>query len=124
MKPEVILDGVDLSALVAEGGLQYTPEKIWSQNAGRSTSTGEFAGDLIAVKYTVTIQFNRLYAAQFAQIWNMVAGFQAYHTLRFTCAGSPLSVQCYSVSPTGTLTKQCKDGTTFYDGFSIECIGK
>lgn len=127
-KPEVILDGTDLTALLAEDGLQFTAEKIWSQNAGRSTSTGEFSGDLIAVKYTVTLSFNRLRESEFRSIWNIVSGLTAFHTLRFPVPNGNANymvIRCYSVSPTGKLRKWRKtEGETIYDGFTLECVGK
>lgn len=127
-RPVLILDGVTLPPLV-KGGLQVTAEKIWSQNAGRSTSTGEFTGDLIAVKYTVTLQFMRLTEEQFRTVWGIVSGLTPFHSLTFPLPQpggiNTRTIRCYSVSPTGTMQQWMEeDGTACYDGFAIECIGK
>ena len=127
-RPTVVLDGVTLPPL-AQDGLEVTAEKIWSQNAGRSTSTGDFSGDIIAVKYTVRLAFGRLSTEQFRTLWGLVSGVTAFHTLKFPLpqanGANDKTIRCYSVSPTGNLHHWESDsGEVYYDGFGIECIGK
>ena len=127
-RPTVLLDGVTLPPL-AKGGLHVTAEKIWSQNAGRSTSTGEFSGDLIAVKYTVRLTFDRLTSEQMRVLWGIVSGVTAFHTLAFPLPQpggvNTKTIRCYSVSPSCDMEYWEPDSElAYYDDFEIECIGK
>lgn len=126
-KPVYILDGDALPPL-AKDGFTFSFEPIWSQNAGRSTSTGEMVGDIVAVKYTARLTFNRLSADEFAGIFAKVSSAAAFHTLEFPHPADPTVrkvIQCY-FAPTSASFQAwyMADKTGYYDGLTLECIEK
>lgn len=126
-KPVYLLDGEVLPPL-AKDGFTFSFEPIWSQNAGRSTSTGEMVGDIVAVKYTARLTFNRLSAEEFASVFAIVSSSEAFHTLEFPHPSAPnvrKTIRCY-FAPTGASFQAwyAADRTGYYDGLTLECIEK
>lgn len=128
MRPSCVLDGADITALIAKNGLSFTAETIWSQNTGRSTSTGTMVGDIIAVKYTVRIKFRRLRDEEFRTVWNLVAGTTPFHQLDFPVTtgstGSTKRIRCYIAPPSAGMEAWYVPGHGWYEDFEIECIEK
>lgn len=122
-KPEFIVDGIKLPT-PSEDGFAVTPNKIWSSNAGRNSSTGRFVGDVIAVKYTVTLTYKHLADAQMQLLWNITSDAAAWHTLIFPLNdGSVRKMICYIADPTYTMRKfDMRKKTAVYTGVTVEMI--
>lgn len=121
---EIIVDGVALPVPAREG-YRFTAQKIWSQNAGRSTSTGDFVGDIITKKYTVTLQYDSLTEAAFSVLWTLADSTAAFHSCRFPVIHPRYARQYYMAEPTFTAKVQDpKTGETQYTGVTVEFIQK
>lgn len=122
-KPEFIVDGITLPTPSADG-FAITPNRIWSSNAGRNSSTGRFVGDVIAVKYTVTLTYEYLDDAQMQLLWSITSGAEPWHTLIFPLNdGSTRKITCYIADPTYTMRRfDMRRKTAFYSGVTIEMI--
>lgn len=89
----------------SEGGVQFTPERIWSQNAGRSSSTGKFVGDVICVKYTVTLTYDKLTEDQVQPLLQLTDTPTAFWRLEFPRNGNTRNIECYIAPPTYTVKR-------------------
>ncbi len=119
---ELYIDNVKLPT-PAESGLSITPNKCWSSNAGRNSSTGKFVGDIIAVKYTVAITYETLSDADMQKLWNLTATAQAWHTLQFPLNGKAKKIIGYVADPTYVMRRfDMQKKQAFYDGVTIEII--
>lgn len=63
----ITINGVQMPPM-AEDGLTIIPHKLWGSNSGRSSSTGEFVGDLVAIKYEIQMQWENITDTEFAII--------------------------------------------------------
>lgn len=130
-KPVCMLDNTDITELVAKDGIDFTAETIWSENTGRSTSTGTMVGDIITVKYTVRVKFKKLNAEQFRSIWKLISTAQAFHALQFPLPSDAVGaydskkITCYIAPPTASMAAWYKHGSEgWFEGLEIECIEK
>ncbi|MCC8136123.1 MAG: hypothetical protein LIO40_05580 [Ruminococcus sp.] len=121
-KPEFIVDGITLPTPSREG-VEITPNRLWSSNAGRNSSTGRFVGDIIAVKYTVKLTYETLSEEEMQLLWNLTANLTAWHTLDFPLNGSVKTMTCYISDVTYTLRRfNMKLEKAFYKGVTVEMI--
>lgn len=123
-KPEYILDGIVLP-VPAAGGAVITPNKIWSSNAGRNSSTGKFVGDVVALKYTVSLTYDALSQEQMQILWNAAANLTAWHRLTFPLfdGSSIKTIICYITDPSYTLRRfDMRTKKPVYEGVTIEFI--
>lgn len=120
---EFILDGIKLPTPAAEG-VSITANKIWASNAGRNSSTGKFVGDIIALKYTVSLTYNRLSQADMQILWDAAASLKAWHKLTFpTNNGAKKTVSCYVTDLQYTVRRfDVKRKEPIYNGVTIEFI--
>lgn len=44
----------------SEGGISVTPNKLYASNSGRSETTGEFIGDIVAIKYDINLSWDSM----------------------------------------------------------------
>lgn len=56
-----------ISYPVKQGGITFTPEKIWAKNTGRTTD-GTMVGDIVTIKTKMQIKLCILSGAQVAQL--------------------------------------------------------
>lgn len=54
--------------------LQRSDELLWSEGTGRSASTGEMSGSVVAGKQTWTVSWGVLTAAQYAAVRSAIGG--------------------------------------------------
>ena len=121
-RPEFILDGVTLPT-PPRSGVTITPNRLWSSNAGRNSSTGRFVGDIIAVKFTVTLTYKSLTEEEMQLLWDFTATLQAWHTLQFPLNKGTKTITCYISDPTYTLRRfDMREKKAYYDGVTIEMI--
>ena len=100
------INGVQVKAPKV-GGFSYKPEKVWSNNTGRTASC-KMVGTIKAIKKTVSITWPALTEAEKdlieAQISNVNLPFT---TLEMTMPdGSTMNMECYFGTPT-------------FDGFNL-----
>ncbi len=121
-KPELILDGVTLPT-PARDGITVTPNHLWSENAGRNTATGKFVGDIIAVKYTVTVTYNTLTDEQMQLLFGFSSSMKPWHSLRFPCGGKLKTISCYIPDVNYTMRRfDMREKRAYYNGVIIEFI--
>lgn len=122
MKPELILDGVTLPT-PAQSGITVTPNRLWSANAGRNTATGKFLGDIIAVKYTVSVTYDHLTDEEMQRIFGLLNTLQPWHTLIFPLAGGTKKITCYAADAAYTMRRfSVREKCAYYDGVTLEFI--
>ncbi|WP_434310165.1 DUF6711 family protein [Hominifimenecus sp. rT4P-3] len=104
----------------ALGGLEIKKEKIWSKNANRTTN-GDFVGDIVSIKYTLSINWPPLSRQQVAEIdaYLCLPEISVY----FLDPGSNLYVtkKFYSATPSYPIYSLV-DGVKTYQGVSVELI--
>lgn len=120
---EFILDGIKLPTPAAEG-VSITANKIWSSTAGRNSSTGKFVGDIIALKYTVSLTYNRLSQEEMQILWDAAANLTAWHKLTFPMNnGTKKTISCYMTDLQYTVRRfDMKRREPVYNGVTIELI--
>lgn len=97
-----------------------TKNKIWSSNTGRG-ATGKMLGDIIATKYTIRAQWNKLTQSQLTALENAI-GSDAFFSVTFVNEkGVQTTKTFYSADPTYT-TKKYVNGVAIYENVSIELI--
>lgn len=121
---EIIVDDTALP-LPDKDGYSFTPQHIWSQNAGRATSTGTFVGDIVAKKYTVTLKYSVLTAADLSLLWAIANGDAPFHLCRFPIIHPDRGRYYYMADPTFT-ARICdhRTGAMRYTGVTVEFIQK
>ena len=98
---------------VIRSGYSVTRNTIWSSNTGRS--------DIIARKYTVRAQWNKLTQSQLTSLANAI-GTSAFFPVTFVDEkGTQITRTFYSADPTYT-TKKYVNGVAIYENVSIELI--
>lgn len=122
MKPELILDGVRLPP-PGRSGYVVTPNRLWSENAGRSSATGKFIGDIIAVKFSVSVTWERLTDEEMQLLFGFSASTAPWHTLEFTFGGRRRKINCYIADCSYTMRRfDMREGIPIYDGVTFELI--
>lgn len=121
--PELIVNDIPLPVPDADG-FRFTAQKIWSQNAGRNTATGDFSGDLIAKKYTVQLTYSTLTEAEFAVLSGFSESMTPFLRCRFPMHANAEKLY-YMPEPTYTLRRRdARTGEYLYSGVQIEFIQK
>lgn len=122
-KPEFILDGITLPSPVRSGAV-ITPNRLWSSNAGRNSSTGRFVGDIIAIKYTVKLTYETLSEEEMQIIWDLTQAEDPWHTLQFPLVGGAVkTMTCYIADADYTLRRfDMRQKKPYYDGVTLEMI--
>ena len=101
-------------------GITISKEKIWSSNAGRTTS-GKMVGTVVAVKTTLKIKWPPLSPDQVAVIENAVSG-GAFVPVRFTDAtGATVSKTMYFGTPSYTVYSWA-DGVQYIRNATVDGI--
>lgn len=123
---DIWIDGVKLPPADL-GGIAVTPQTIWSQNATRLASTGDFVGDIKAIKYDVTYSKSHATQTEFELIDSLVNNYTSIHTVKLCLRPSQgyVTKKFYIGSGTFSYTiKRCRNGITEYEGLSFEMIEK
>lgn len=105
---------------VPEGGYSVTPNRIWSSNTGRS-ATGKMLGDVVATKYTVTMQWNSMSESNVKNLSKAVRSKPFFHVTFIDERGSVKTENFYSADLTYTL-KRVENGKAIYNSVSVELI--
>lgn len=88
------------------GGFSYKPEKVWSNNTGR-TASGKMVGTIKCIKRTVSITWGPLTEGEKSQIEAAVSNVNSpFTTLSMTLAGG------------GAMTMTCYFGTPTFEGYN------
>ncbi len=103
-------------------GITVTKEKIWSKNAGRS-STGLFIGDIVAHKYKIQITWPPLTQAQTALIDEVIskASFEAKFIDPASTTGEFVTRIVYAGTPTYPVYSYA-NGLPRYVGVGVNLI--
>lgn len=103
MDNNIIVDSVTLPP-PAQDGISYTPEAIWSENAGRSGNC-DFVGDVRAVKGTLSIKWDTLTYAEVSLIRSAFTHMgKPFFYITFTDdTGQRKTLHCYSTMPASSI---------------------
>lgn len=121
----VTVDGVQLPPM-AENGLTYTPHKLWASNSGRNNNTGEFVGDIIAIKYELQLSWEDIGDKEFAIIDRAVNSMKPTFAVTF-CPSAEVGYitrEFYAGDPQYPVKKWRKEDGTLYGGVSVSLIQK
>ena len=116
---DLYINGVKMPDPALEG-ITISKEKIWSSNAGRTTS-GKMVGTVVAVKTTLKIKWPPLTPAQTAVVENAVSG-SAFVPVTFTDAtGSTVTKTMYFGTPSYTVYSWA-DGVQYIKDVTVDGI--
>ena len=121
---KIVIDDVEIPP-ADESGLTITPQTIWSQNAGRISSTGKFVGDIKAIKYDIQYKRSRCTQEEFDTINDVVNSLQSIHKVRiYLPVGSSPSVTKKFYVGSGTFSYSIRryDGATSNNGYQGEPV--
>lgn len=95
----------------AKNGIAEADQLIWSSNAGR-TANGNFVGDIIAVKKTITITWNELYYSDYLRIKNAISRVgKPFITVTYTnCSGERKTITGYTEGLSGRIAVYTETG--------------
>lgn len=94
-------------------------EIIWSSDSGRDLS-GLFAGDVIAEKKTVTVQWEYLTAAEVEVLKTRLCA--GYFQLQITDSGGTATMNCYRGTLSTVMLGYIGDGTLYYKSVSCKMV--
>ena len=104
-------------------GVKITPERIWSQNAGRVSTTGMFVGDVITVKHTITLSYDSLAEAQVQQLIALTDTTTPFWILEYPFNTITKRSHCYIAPPTYTVKQWSPELQTYvYSDVLLEFI--
>lgn len=117
---EITINGWQIPA-PDKNGFKRTKNKLWSANTGR-TASGKMVGDIVAVKYSLTIKWSELTSSDVTEIENAVSS-SAFFPVVFPAEGTgeELTKNFYAADLTYD-TKIVIDGEEIYKDFTIELI--
>ena len=117
---DLYINGVKMPDPALEG-ITISKEKIWSSNAGRTTS-GKMVGTKVAVKTTLKIKWPTLTPAQVAVIENAVTNGPAFVPVSFTDAtGTTVTKTMYFGTPSYTVYSWA-DGVQYIKDVTVDGI--
>lgn len=122
VKTDVYIDGVKLPTC-AEGGISVTLNKLYSSNAGRSNTTGEFIGDIVALKYDVNLTWMPLYEEELNILSELADTTQVEHTVKMMFDGKVYSEKtCYIADFTRVTKIQTPSGILIYESPTMHIV--
>ena len=115
---EIKFGGSALPTEVTE--LKRNDELLWSEGTGRSATTGEMTGSVVATKQTWTISWGVITAAQYATIRSVIDG--GFKNLSIKLNNTTLAnCTAYRGAISGELMGSF-GGTIYYRGVSVELV--
>lgn len=113
---------IDGTVLPMPSVLQIKPEKVWSKNAGR-TSSGKFVGDVIATKHTLHVEWRTLTQAQGAQLYDL--SHKDFVSVTYvdpsSSTGAEKTITCYVDGPSYSVYSYV-NGLPRYTGTAIDLV--
>lgn len=120
----ITIDGTQLPPM-KESGLTIIPHKLWAANAGRNSCTGEFVGDLVAIKYELQLSWEDITDYDFAVIDGAVNTLRPFLTVSFcpSAATGYITRRFYANDPQYPV-KMWRKSETLYGEVSVNLIEK
>ena len=120
----VTIDGIQLPPM-KESGLTIVPHKLWAANAGRNSCTGEFVGDLVAIKYELQLNWEDITDTEFATIDGAVNTLRPFLSVTFclSAAVGYITRRFYAGDPQYPV-KKWRRNETLYGGVTVNLIEK
>lgn len=110
---DIYVNGVLLPPCI-QGGVVLIPHKLWSASSGRNNCTGDFVGDLVAVKWEIQLTWEDLTDTQFAVVDSAVNSLSPFVNVKFCPkAGTELTRQFYANDPNYPILKYTRSGTRY-----------
>ncbi len=123
VKTNVKIDNV-LLPRCREDGVSYTPNKLYAENSGRSKTTGDFIGDVIAIKYDITLSWESLIEDDFNIISQFADNETVEHSVNMSFDGQTYTTkQCYISDLPRTIRRQRRgDGKLVYSNITLHMV--
>lgn len=122
VKTDIYIDGVLLPPC-AENGIMLTYNKLYASNAGRSSTTGDFVGDIIAGKWDVTVNWDGLNEADTLRILSYANSLQVEHTVKMMFDGTTYEEkQCYIADSARSIMRQLSSGEVQHGAVSLHIV--
>lgn len=122
VKTDVYIDDV-LLPRCAEGGIMVTVNKLYASNSGRSPTTGDFIGDVVALKHDINLSWGLLNEDDFNLISAPADSAVVEHSVRMMFDGMEYTTKsCYIADLPRTIRKQRKDGKLLYENISLHIV--
>lgn len=122
IKTDVYIDGTKLPSC-SEGGISVTPNKLYASNAGRSPTTGDFIGDVVAIKYDINLTWDMVRESTMNTLSAFADSLTVEHTVKMMFDGKTYTEkQCYIADLSRTIQRQKNDGTLLYKGVTMHIV--
>lgn len=122
VKTDVYIDGIKLPTC-AEGGIQVTPNKLYASNAGRSPTTGDFIGDIVALKYDVNLTWNPMSEEDLNKLAEKADSLTVEHTVKMMFDGKTYTEKtCYIADFARTIKVQTPSEILIYDAPTMHIV--
>ena len=105
-------------------GLKRNDELLWSEGTGRSASSGQMTGSIVAEKRTYSIEFGPLTASEYATVRGVAGKGHEFCAVSISVAGSSLengSRSFYRSAVPGELMGVF-GGVAYYGGVAVELV--
>lgn len=111
---DVYINGIKMPPFTA-GGYALIPHKLWGSNAGRSNCTGDFVGDIVAIKWELQMTWENISDEDFETIDNALNTMNPFLTVKFCPKKSKgyITKKFYADDPNYPILK-CVKGKTRY----------
>lgn len=122
IKTNIYIDGTLLPPC-AENGISATYNKLYAANAGRSSTTGDFIGDIITGKWDITAEWDGLNEAETLAILAYANSLTVEHTVKMMFDGATYEEkQCYIADSTRKAVRQRNNGEVQYGKISLHIV--
>lgn len=122
VKTDVYIDGVKLPTC-EEGGISVTLNKLYASNAGRSNTTGEFIGDIVALKYDVNLTWLPLYESEMHTLSSLADTAKVEHTVKMMFNGKEYEErECYIADFMRVTKIQTPSGILVYENPTMHIV--
>ena len=122
IKTDVYIDGTKLPSC-SEGGISVTPNKLYASNAGRSPTTGDFVGDIVALKYDINLTWNFMREDALNALSAFADSLTVEHAVKMMFDGKVYTEKpCYIADLNRTIKRQGGDGVLVYDSVTMHIV--
>lgn len=122
VKTDVFIGDVKLPTC-SEGGITVTRNKLYADNSGRSSTTGDFIGDIVARKFDVNLSWDMLRETDFNKVCEFADSDTVEHQVKMRFDGKNEETRtCYIGDMARTIKKQRIDGVLIYENITMHIV--
>lgn len=122
VKTDVYINNV-LLPRCAEDGISVTPHKLYAEGSGRSTTTGDFIGDIVAIKYDIDLSWDSMIEDEVNILTQFSDTMTVEHNVKMMFDGKQYTTkQCYLSDLTRNVSMQRSDGKLVYKNIKLHMV--